>query len=120
MGWTAAQSIVMKNLATLTATVGVALLLTGLLIEPDLGARPAAFAQPAHAGEKVELTKPISEAEVQIASDAAYTELLRQALDKGWRFAPEQIEKGYRRHFEEFKLQFIDQGYTILAGEVGV
>ena len=31
MGWTAAQSIVMKNLATLTATVGVALLLTGSL-----------------------------------------------------------------------------------------
>ncbi len=31
MGWTAAQCIVMKNLATLTATVGVALLLTGSL-----------------------------------------------------------------------------------------
>ncbi len=31
MGWTAAQSIVMKNLATLTATVGIAVLLTGSL-----------------------------------------------------------------------------------------
>ena len=64
--------------------------------------------------------KLISEAEIQIVSDAAYTGLLRQALNKGWRFAPEQIEKGYRRHFEELKLQLINQGYTILAGEVGV
>ncbi len=79
-----------------------------------------AFAQPAYAGEKNEPRKPISEAEVQIVSDATYTELLRQALNKGWRFAPEQIEKGYRRHFEELKLRLIDQGYTILAGEVGV
>ena len=78
------------------------------------------FAQPTYAGEKVERTKPISEAQVQIASDAAYTGLLRQALNKGWRFAPEQIKKGYRRHFEELKLQLIDQGYTILAGEAGV
>ncbi len=79
-----------------------------------------AFAQPAYAGEKIEPRKPISEAEVQIVSDATYTELLRQALNKGWRFAPEQIEKGYRRHFEELKLQLINQGYRILAGEAGV
>ncbi len=79
-----------------------------------------AFTEPAYAGEKIEPRKPISEAEVQIVSDATYTELLRQALNKGWRFAPEQIEKGYRRHFEELKLQLINQGYTILSGETGV
>jgi hypothetical protein len=52
-------------------------------------------------------------------SAMAYTELLRQALGKGWRYTPEQIECGYRRHFEEFKLQLLDQGYTIVVGEAG-
>ena len=79
-----------------------------------------AFTEPAYAGEKIEPRKSISEAEVHIVSDVAYTRLLRQALDKGWRFAPEQMEKGYRRHFEELKLQLINQGYTILPGEAGV
>ncbi len=79
-----------------------------------------AISGPAYARDKIEPRKPISEAEIQIVSDVAYTGLLRQALSKGWRFSPEQIEKGYRRHFEELKLQLINQGYTILPGEAGV
>ncbi len=79
-----------------------------------------AFAEPAYAKDKIEPQKPISEAEVQFVSEVAYTGLLRQALSKGWRFSPENIENGYRRHFEELKLQLINRGYTILAGEVGV
>jgi hypothetical protein len=44
---------------------------------------------------------------------------VRQAWSKGWRFTHEDIEKGLRRHFEEFKLQLIGDGYTILLGEAG-
>ena len=79
----------------------------------------AVIAQPAQAGDRVKGQKLISEAAARMVSEATYTELLRQALSKGWRYAPEQIESGYRRHFEEFKLQLIDQGYTIVVGEAG-
>lgn len=61
----------------------------------------------------------ISEAVLHRLSDLVYGEILGQALGKGWRYTPEQIESGYRRHFEEMKLRFIDEGYTILAGEAG-
>jgi ABC-type proline/glycine betaine transport system substrate-binding protein len=73
----------------------------------------------AGAGEKTKTHRVVSEADVRIVSDLTYTELLSQALKKGWRYTPEQIESGYRRHFEEFKLQLIDQGYSILVGEAG-
>jgi hypothetical protein len=61
----------------------------------------------------------VSEAVVRTVSDLTYTEILNQALRKGWRYTPEQIASGYRRHFEEFRLQLIDQGYTIVVGEAG-
>lgn len=79
----------------------------------------AVAAQPAQAGEKAKAQKLVSEAAARIVSELTYTELLRQAMSKGWRYTPEQIERGYRRHFEEFKLQLIDQGYTIVVGEAG-
>jgi hypothetical protein len=73
----------------------------------------------ATSGEKIETARIVSEAEVRMVSDLTYAELLSQALERGWRYTPEQIESGYRRHFEEFKLQLIDRGYTILVGEAG-
>jgi hypothetical protein len=79
----------------------------------------AAVALPAHAGDKATARKLISEAAARMVSELTYTELLRQAMSKGWRYTPEQIERGYRRHFEEFKVQLIDQGYTIVVGEAG-
>lgn len=77
------------------------------------------LAGPVGAGEKAKMQRIITEAAVRTVSDLTYTELLSQALRKGWRYTPEQIDRGYRRHFEEFKLQLIDQGYTILVGEAG-
>jgi hypothetical protein len=74
---------------------------------------------PVLAGEKSATPKLIAESTVRLVSDLTYTELLSQAIAKGWRYTPEQIESGYRRHFEEFKLQLIDQGYTIVVGEAG-
>ena len=61
----------------------------------------------------------ISEAALHELSDLVYGEILHQALSKGWRYTPDQIASGYRRHFEEMKLRFIDEGYVILAGEAG-
>ena len=80
----------------------------------------ALAAPPALAGDKPSTQKLVTESTAKVVSDLTYTELLRQAMDKGWRYTPAQIENGYRRHFEEFKLQLIDQGYTILVGEAGI
>lgn len=79
----------------------------------------AMIAQPLRAGDRAAAHRVISEAEARMISEMTYTDLLGQALKKGWRFTPAQIESGYRRHFEEFKLQLMDQGYTILVGEAG-
>ena len=61
----------------------------------------------------------ISEAALHRISDLIYEEIFRQAQSKGWRYTPAQIASGYRRHFEEMRLRFLDEGYVILAGEVG-
>jgi ABC-type proline/glycine betaine transport system substrate-binding protein len=79
----------------------------------------ALLAGPAPAAEEARSPMIVSEAVVRVLSDLSYGEILRQALSKGWHYTPEQIESGYRRHFEEMKLRFIDCGYTILAGEAG-
>src|SRR3546814_1921787 len=69
------------------------------------------IAQPLRADDGVSTQKIISEAEVRAISEITYTDLLAQAFRKGWRFNPESIQKGYQRHFEEFKLQLINDGY---------
>ena len=74
---------------------------------------------PGFASDHASNRKAFFEATVKIASDDAYMEILHQAWSKGWRFTPEQIEHGSKRHFEELKLQLIDQGYIILPGEAG-
>jgi hypothetical protein len=63
--------------------------------------------------------KTITEAEAKRLSDAVYAWLLDQAIGKGHHYSPEAIASGYSRHFEELRVQLIDQGYTILAGEAG-
>src|SRR3546814_12572409 len=70
------------------------------------------IAQPLRADDGVSTQKIISEAEVRAISEITYTDLLAQAFRKGWRFNPESIQKGYQRHFEEFKLPLINDGYT--------
>lgn len=77
-------------------------------------------ATPAQAGEAARKPRVTTEAAAKMISDLTYTDILRQAWRKGWRFTPEQIESGYRRHFEEFKLVLMDQGFSILGAEDGV
>ncbi|MEK1890101.1 MAG: hypothetical protein AAAB35_21570 [Phyllobacterium sp.] len=56
----------------------------------------------------------IAEETVRIISERSYANLLRQAHEKGWRYPRKQIEAGFRRHFEELKLQLLAQGFTIV------
>jgi len=79
----------------------------------------AVIALPVHAGDNSKAHKFVSEADAHMISNMVYAEILGQAIRKGWRYTPEQIESGYKRYFDEFKLQLIDQGYTILVGEAG-
>ena len=74
---------------------------------------------PAWAGDNASNRNVVYEAAVRAVSDDAYMEIVRQAWSKGLRFTREDIEKGARRHFEEFKLQLINESYTILPGEAG-
>ena len=92
----------------MSKSLAMALVITAALIAP-----------PVHASETAGDRKVVFEAAVRIASDDAYMEIMSQAWSKGWRFTPEQIEEGANRHFEELKLQLIDQGYIILPGEAG-
>jgi hypothetical protein len=79
----------------------------------------AVAATPVFAGSSSKQPKIIAEAEAKRLSDAVYTWLLDQAIGKGHHYSPEAIASGYKRHFEELKVQLIDQGYRILAGEAG-
>jgi len=79
----------------------------------------AVAATPVFAGSSSKQPKIIAEAEAKRLSDAVYTWLLDQAIEKGHHYSPEAIASGYKRHFEELKVQLIDQGYRILAGEAG-
>ena len=76
-------------------------------------------ASAAAAGERFDRQKTISEMELRRMSDAAYTELLRQAERKGHSYSARSIANGYRRHFEELRARLIGTGYTILAAEAG-
>ena len=92
----------------MSKSCAMALVITAALIAP-----------PVHASESAGDRKVIFEGAVRIASDDAYMEIMRQAWTKGWRFTPEQVEDGAMRHFEELKLQLLDQGYIVLPGEAG-
>src|SRR4051812_6156653 len=48
------------------------------------------------------------------ASARLYSDILSRACRNGWRYPRTQIENGFRRHFEELKLQLIDQGYIVV------
>ncbi len=87
-----------------TLSIVAALLSLAFLSQPALAQEPS---------RKIE----ISERYVRIISARAYTDLLLQAYEKGWRYPQSQIESGFKRHFEELKQQLIAQGYAIVAEE---
>jgi len=57
---------------------------------------------------------PISENTARRLSAGLYSDILAHACRNGWRYPRSQIEKGFRRHFEELKLQLAAEGRTIV------
>ena len=57
--------------------------------------------------------KLISEDDVRTSSAELYSDILVRACRNGWRYRRSQIENGFKRHFEELKLQLVAQGHTI-------
>jgi hypothetical protein len=78
-----------------------------------------ALGQPALADDAGKPGRTVLESEARAISDATYGEILRQACNKGYCFTPAEMESGYRRHFQEFKLRLENEGYIILVGEAG-
>ncbi|WP_156393891.1 MULTISPECIES: hypothetical protein [unclassified Rhizobium] len=58
--------------------------------------------------------KVISEDDARIISARLYSVILIRACRNGWRYPLSHVKSGFRRHFAEFKLQLISDGYTIV------
>jgi hypothetical protein len=78
-----------------------------------------AEAKPSMSEDTTSRPKMISEDALRLVSAEAYFALLRRAQANGWRYSLIAIQKGHIRHFEELKLQLLDQGYTIISDEPG-
>ncbi len=59
-------------------------------------------------------SKQISEDALRLTSARMYSGILRQECLHGRRYAQSRIENGFKRHFEEMRLQLIADGYTIV------
>jgi hypothetical protein len=57
--------------------------------------------------------KVVSEETVRAASVRAYSDLLCLAYSNGWRYAPDRVENGFKRHLEELRAKVASQGYVI-------
>ena len=75
----------------------------------------ALLVSPGTSGEIQKDAGSISENEVRGASARLYLDILMRACRNGWRYPRSQIENGFKRHFEETKLQLISQGYRITS-----
>lgn len=62
--------------------------------------------------------KTISEEEARIVSARLYEDLLITACKNGWRYSWKQVTHGFKRHFQELKLQLSNDGYTIVSTTV--
>ena len=58
--------------------------------------------------------RPISEEAVRTAIAQLYSNILKIACVHGRRYPRSQIESGFKRHFEETKLTFVQEGYIIV------
>ena len=58
--------------------------------------------------------KPISEEALRTVSAEMYSDILAQECLHGRRYSQSRIENGFKRHFEEMRLQLVASGYTIV------
>lgn len=63
--------------------------------------------------------KQISETALRTLSAQMYSGILSHECLYGRRYPQSRIENGFKRHFEEMKLQLIADGYTIVPGAEG-
>ena len=73
-------------------------------------------APPCLANEGSPIGKVMSEAEARIISARLYSALLIRVCKNGRRYPLSQVKSGFRRHFNEFKLQLANDGYTVVPG----
>lgn len=71
---------------------------------------------PCLANEGSPIGKVMSEAEARIISARLYASLLIRVCKNGRRYPLSQVKSGFRRHFNEFKLQLANDGYTVVPG----
>lgn len=70
---------------------------------------------PCLSGDEVTRGKMISQEDARILSARLYSDILVRACQNGWRYPLKQVRSGFKRHFEEFKLQLSNGGYTIVS-----
>ena len=58
--------------------------------------------------------KQISEEALRTISAQMYSGILSQECMQGRRYPQSRIENGFKRHFEEMRLQLVASGYTIV------
>ena len=58
--------------------------------------------------------KPISEEALRTASAQMYSSILAQQCLQGRRYPQSRIANGFKRHFEEMRLQMVAGGYSIV------
>lgn len=71
------------------------------------------------AGDNASLGKVISEGEARIISARLYSAVLIRACKNGWRYPLSRVKSGFKRHFEEFKLQLANSGYVVVPNRSG-
>lgn len=76
-------------------------------------------APPCLSGEEERPGKVILQEDVRILSARLYSAILIRACQNGWRYPLKHVRNGFKRHFEEFKLQLSNDGYTIVSTGAG-
>jgi hypothetical protein len=67
-------------------------------------------------GHAVTPHKVIFEDDARMISARLYSAILINACRSGWRYPLSRVKRGFKRHFDEFKLQLASSGYTIVPG----
>ncbi len=70
---------------------------------------------PCLSGEEARHGKVILEEDARLVSARLYSAILIRACQNGWRYPLKHVRSGFKRHFEEFKLQLSNDGYTIVS-----
>ncbi|WP_426235539.1 hypothetical protein [Pararhizobium sp. DWP1-1-3] len=71
---------------------------------------------PSSPGDELSPGKIISEDDARIISGRLYSAILVKACRNGWRYPLSRVKSGFKRHFTEFKLQLVNNGYIVVPG----